>query len=103
MNDSFTYGKETQGKGSPMSELQYLQNLADMLDMYVGIETRKSVLEGNERLTLATDDLVWKQYLSQVASRVEIIPDVEKRDRILSDITYHIANQQVTPSKPNIL
>lgn len=84
-----------------MSEIQYLQNLADMLDMYVGIETRKSVLAGNERLTLATDDHVWNQYLSQVARRVEVITDTEKRDKILNDIHYHIANQRITLSKQN--
>ena len=86
--DSFRYGRETAGKDSPMSELQYLQNLADMLDIYVGVETRKSVLEGNVRLTLATDEQSWNQYFSQVVNKIEIAVGPEKSNKILSDIGY---------------
>jgi hypothetical protein len=54
------------------SAIGSLRALAHRLDIQVGVERRKRILEGNERLTWATDARTWNEWLSQVEGRLRL-------------------------------
>lgn len=51
-----------------------LREIASILDRYLGIETRKSLMAGNEQLMMGTSPEVWNRWL------------VELRDRLAQDL-----------------
>ena len=66
----------------------FIQNLADILDLHIGVEARKEILEGNERLTLATDERTWVAYVSEVMKKLNASIGEDKKTEILAPISY---------------
>jgi hypothetical protein len=58
------HGKEGYG-------FEDLRRLAHCLDIRLGIEARKLILAGNEKLTFRTDRQAWTAWMSDVGSRLE--------------------------------
>jgi hypothetical protein len=51
------------------ASFEHLRRFADRLDFRFGVNNRKRILEGNERLTLTTDAQGWTQWLEGVQKR----------------------------------
>jgi len=48
-----------------------LRSLAERLDVMLGIESRKLILAGNEKLTFATDSNYWSAWMFEVQNRLQ--------------------------------
>lgn len=78
-------------------DYRQLQDLADLLDLNVGVELRKNILRGNEQLTLSTDKQSWTSYFSEVITRLNRSVDEEKRRKILRNLEpLLISKEKVT-------
>ncbi len=66
-----------------MNEFTHLRELADLLDLHFGVAARKTLLEGNEKLTPSTDSAAWTRYFSTVLKRLNSSQDPQGRIRIL--------------------
>ena len=51
-------------------DFQSLRDLAYRLDLELGVEKRKLILAGNEKLTRATDPRLWKEWFDKVEQRM---------------------------------
>jgi hypothetical protein len=53
-----------------MPDFNQLRTLADLLDLHLGVERRKRILQGNEKLTLGTDPNDWTIWMDSVQNRL---------------------------------
>ena len=53
-----------------MPDFNQLRTLADLLDLHLGVERRKRILQGNEKLTLGTDPNDWTIWMDGVQNRL---------------------------------
>lgn len=65
---------------------KFLRGLAYRLDMYVGVENRKLILAGNERITLGTDQRNWALWLHDVSERMSFSVNAQTRAQIMSQL-----------------
>lgn len=54
-----------------MDRFDSVRNLAWQLDKALGVEERKMILAGSEKLTYRAGHEVWSDWLSEVAERLE--------------------------------
>jgi hypothetical protein len=76
-----------------MNRLQKIRDIADYLDLRLGVEARKLILAGNEKITMGTKDDFWNNWAAGMVSKIASLRDpdieIELSDRIglnLSDI-----------------
>jgi hypothetical protein len=79
-----------------MNEFTHLRQLADLLDLNFGVAARKSMLEGNEKLTPTTDAAAWTRYFSTVLMRLNSSHDTEKRLQVIQkcDFLQHLPDDE---------
>ena len=53
-----------------MENVEQLRDLADLLDLHFGVDTRKAVLEGSERLVPGSSAGDWQVFFATVSNRV---------------------------------
>ena len=54
-----------------MPDFKQLRDLADLLDLHLGVQKRKDILQGNERLTLRTQQRDWTTWIDGVKHRLD--------------------------------
>ena len=65
---------------------EFIRGLSFRLDMFVGIENRKLILAGNEKITLGTNPLNWSMWFHDVSVRMSSSIDLPTRDRIMAQL-----------------
>lgn len=53
-----------------MLRQENLREIANVLDRYLGIEARKSLMAGHERLMMGTSSEVWSHWLHELQERL---------------------------------
>jgi hypothetical protein len=66
-----------------MRDYDNLRLFAHHLDLYLGVESRKFILEGNEKLTRQTDDNAWTTWMSSVGKRLRDMSDGRPNQELL--------------------
>ncbi len=71
---------------SNAASFEHLRRFADRLDFRFGVNNRKQILEGNERLTLTTDAQGWTQWLDGVQKRLTSATGAEPVDELVAQL-----------------
>ncbi len=71
-----------------MLNIEFLRNLADKIDLHLGVASRKHIFEGHEKLTICTDKEAWEKWLSGVMKRINTATTDDKtREKIMKIIS----------------
>ena len=72
-------------RGNNNATIDNLRALALTLDMRLGVEARKQILAGNEKITLATNEQQWIDWMSGVKSRMKMIAGSQIAGEVLAN------------------
>lgn len=64
--------------------IESLRALAFTLDLRLGVDARKQILAGNEKITLSTDEQGWKAWMTGVEERLKIYAGAQMADEMLA-------------------
>jgi hypothetical protein len=81
-----------------MRDFEPLHQLADLLDLHLGVATRKTILEGNEKLTQKTDDVAWSNWVTGVGSRLRQVSSDRPNQDILLNVWSRLSSIKDSPS-----
>jgi hypothetical protein len=81
-----------------MRDFAPLHQLADLLDLHLGVATRKAILEGNEKLTQKTDDVAWSNWVTGVGSRLRQVSSDRPNQDILLNVWSRLSSIKDSPS-----
>lgn len=69
--------------GNNNDTIDNLRALALTLDLRLGVDARKQILAGNEKITLSTDEQGWATWMSGVETRLKTIAGTQVVGEVL--------------------
>jgi hypothetical protein len=70
-----------------MNHQEKLRELSQRLDLHFGVDVRKSIMSGHEKLTWAVPKSELSRWMEDVTSRLRSLSDIDQ-GKVLTDIQY---------------
>ena len=82
-------------RGNNNATIDNLRALALTLDLRLGVDARKQILAGNEKITLATDEQGWITWMSGVETRLKEIAGTQIVGEVLANQWWSSTSQRI--------
>lgn len=82
-------------RGNNDATIDNLRALALTLDLRLGVDARKQILAGNEKITLATDEQGWINWMSGVETRLKEIAGTQIVGEVLANQWWSSTPQRI--------